>query len=100
METINTMRTTTGDARMRAVDIDPDANPATAALAAMIPLEARYLARTLPPNERRCDSPSRFDREDISRNSGFGPPPGAGGCDYPGECEHSGNTEMRCPIEV
>lgn len=98
MGIINTMRTTAGDARMHAAGIDPDANPATAALATLMLSETHYLVRTLPPSERDCSFPSRFDREDTSRNLGFGPPPGRGGCDYPQGCKHLGNAEMRCPI--
>jgi hypothetical protein len=99
MEIANTMRTAAGDARMHAAEINPDANPATAALATLMPPEAHYLVRALPPGERGCAFPGRFDREDTSRNSGFGPPPGEGGCDYPQGCEYLGSTEMRCPHE-
>ena len=82
------MRTPEGDAACRQVGIDPDANPATAALAALmagVP-EVRYLARVLPPERRGCTFPGRFDLEDNARNAGFGPRPGESGCDYPHYC--------------
>ena len=97
MERESMSRTIAGDARMRIVGINPDANPSTAVLAAVVPLGALYLARTLPPNQRGCDFNGRFDREDISRNSDLGPPPGEGGCDYPGGCRYLGSAEMQCP---
>ena len=95
------LRTEDGDTALREAGIDPDANPATAGLAAVmlqIP-EARYLERVLPPDERGCDFAGRFDREDSARQAGFGPPPGSGGCDYPLGCEYCGDAEMRCPYE-
>ena len=100
MGIIDTMRTPVGDAHMRRADIDPDANPVMAALTAMILPEAQCLVRALPPNERGCSFPGRFDREDTSRSAGFGPAPGEGECDYPVGCKHIGSAEMRCPCDL
>jgi len=94
---VNAMRTPEGDAACRQVGIDPDANPATAALAALmagVP-EARYLARVLPPERRGCTFPGRFDREDNARHAGLGPKPGEGGCDYPHDCPAYGGAHLQ-----
>lgn len=94
---LNVIRTPAGDAACRAVGVDPDANPCTAALAAIIPPE-HYLARVLPPGRRGCDWPGRFDHEDNARHAGFGPTPGEGPCDYPRGCPAWGDPAYRCPV--
>jgi hypothetical protein len=93
------LRTPTGDAACRAAGIDPDANPALAALAALMAEVPEYLADVLPPAERGCGYPGRFDREDNSRNAGWGPRPGEGGCDYPQGCPMYGQPGCPYPVQ-
>lgn len=99
---LNVMRTPAGDAACREAGIDPDANPATAAMTAVMvhAPEVHYLARVLPAGQRGCDWPGRFDHEDNGRHAGFGPAPGEGECDYPQGCDGYGDAGYRCPFQA
>ncbi len=98
---IDLMRTVAGDAACQAVGVSPDHNPATAAIAAVMLLNpvTNYLTRVVPGDQRGCDFRGRFDREDNSRNAGWGLAPGEGGCDYPQGCEEEGSDVFRCPFK-
>jgi len=80
--------------------IDPDANPNTAMLVAMMlpKNRAHYLARVSPPERRGCNWPGRFDHEDNGRFTGFGYAPGESNCDHPQGCAGYNDVAWHCPF--